>query len=66
MTMYMLDLIADALELVIAGLVALVILGVTCGTGAEFSCAPVDDDEDVPDDPDRWRDYDIAAEGGVL
>lgn len=63
--MYVLDFVAYALELVMAGLVLAVLIGVGAGLDAEFSCAPADDDEDVPEDPDRERDYRIADEMGA-
>lgn len=67
--MLRLHLLANALEWIVAGLVLATILGVVAGTGDEYSCAPVesdDDGEDVPPDPDLQRDYDIAADEGVL
>lgn len=67
--MVRLTLLANSLELFRAGLVLAVIIWVATSPGDDYSCAPVDSDEegeDVPDDPDRWSDYDRADEAGVL
>lgn len=64
-----LNLLSNTLELVVAGLILAVIIGVVAGPGDEYSCAPSDsdgEDEANPEDPDLERDYDIAADSGVL
>lgn len=63
-------LFVNGLELISTGVVLALVIAMVTGHGGEYSCAPVDSDDDegeaCPEDPDRWRDYDQAAERGVL
>ncbi len=62
MTGLWLDLLGRAWQLVAAGFVCAVFVGIVAGPGDDYSCAPAEDDEgeQIPEDPDRERDWDIA------
>jgi len=55
-------LLGYGLELVIAGLLLAALIGIVAGSGADYSCAPIESDDDpVADDRedaghDRWVD----------
>lgn len=52
-------------QLVAAGVLAGVVIAIV-GQPRDYSCAPVEDEgEEVPEDPDRERDWQIADDLGV-
>ncbi|MGV9540872.1 hypothetical protein ACWDSF_06065 [Nocardia beijingensis] len=64
---YLNDLFAYAWELIAAGFIAGVLACIWLGQGRDYSGAPVEDDgEEIPYDPDRERDWDIADQMEAL
>ncbi|MFG1794238.1 hypothetical protein [Nocardia sp. NPDC049149] len=64
----LLELLGDAWKTVAAGVLAFVLIAIVGQRHDDgYSCAPVEDDgEDVPEDPDRQRDWQIADDMGVM
>lgn len=64
-----LDLLGRGWELIVIGFVLIVGAAIVLGDGDDYSCAPVDDEDDgeeIPEDPDRDRDWRIADEMEAL
>lgn len=61
------ELLGDAWKTVAAGAVALAIVAIVGQRrDDDYSCAPAEDDEEIPEDPDRERDWEIADDMGVM
>lgn len=66
MISFALDLTAASWPVIVAGFLLLLFSAIFLQPkGNEDDPADDEDGEDVPDDPDRWRAYDLAAEAGV-
>lgn len=66
MTAWWLDLLARGWELIVVGFILIVGAAIWVGPGDDYSCAPSEDDEEFPEDPDRDRDWQIADEMGAM
>ncbi|WP_330253053.1 hypothetical protein OG874_00110 [Nocardia sp. NBC_00565] len=63
MTGLWLALLGRGWELVAVGFLMIAVAAIILGPGDDYSCAPAreeDDGEEIPYDPDRQRDWDIA------